>query len=80
MTAETTDPANLTATCSCGTELWAERAGEWTLAQRILKLTPTGLVAKCPECRADVPIPWLQLRPTALAAPPRRRMVMKLGP
>lgn len=73
----TPDPSTLQATCRCGTELWAERAGEWTLAQRIVKLTDVGIVALCPKCREEVPVPWLHVAPAEVPTPTRRRMVMR---
>ena len=50
----------------CGAELWKRRGGEYTLANRILKLgTDGGIVAKCPDCRTEVPVPFLTLEPPA---------------
>jgi hypothetical protein len=62
---EEADPATFRATCSgCGYKLWDRRKGEWTLVARVLRLTAAReLEAKCPECRADVPIGFLQIRP-----------------
>lgn len=55
-------PSELSCVCpNCGTRLWAIRRGEWTLQNRILKLGPTGFLAKCPDCSTDVPVPWLTL-------------------
>lgn len=57
--------------CECGAELWKRRGGDWTLANRVLKLVDGGLVAKCPECRRDVPVPFLTVAPEAVAEPAR---------
>ncbi len=65
-------PSELRCDCPCGAKLWKLRKGEWTLANRILKLGPdNALQAVCPECRTPVPIPWLTLSgPTAVAPTP----------
>lgn len=56
------DLAALSATCTrCGDRLWKQRRGDWTLAQRILKVVGGGIVAICPECGSDVPVPWLRV-------------------
>ena len=64
-------PDELRATCSCGHELWKRRRGELTLVNRILKLVEGKLVAKCPRCQEDVPVPWLRIE-----TPTKRRMVV----
>jgi hypothetical protein len=69
--------AHVDAQCGCGAQLWRRRSGEWTLQNRIIKLTPGGLVAKCPQCREDVPIPWLRIVPTEAPPSSRRRLVIK---
>lgn len=75
---EPVDPARISVVCPrCGTKLWAKRAGEWTLANRIIKLLDTGvLAARCPtkDCAEEVPLP-MQIQPTAVAveAPVVRR-------
>lgn len=63
-------PSSLSARCSgCGHELWKLRGGQWTLQQRILKIDDAGaVIARCPECAADVPVPFLQLAEQARAA------------
>ena len=71
-----TEPSTLSAACpKCGHELWSRRRGEWTLQNRILKLTAGGLAAKCPDCGADVPVPFLTIS-TPTGAP--RRLVVKV--
>lgn len=58
------DPATLSARCSCGTDLWAVRDGQWTLTSRVVRLTGEGqLEARCPDCRELVALPWLSLQP-----------------
>ena len=61
----------LSAPCPhCGSDLWARRAGEWTLKQRIVKVDDEGGVrAKC-DCGHEVSIPWL----TVSAPPPIERI------
>lgn len=60
---ENADPASHRAQCTCGYKLWDRRRGEWSLVARVLKLRDDGsFEAKCPECRADVPIGFLTLR------------------
>jgi hypothetical protein len=68
--------SELHAACpGCGHELWQERRGEWTLQNRILKMRKGGdLVAKCSECAAEVPVPFLAL--VEPARPRRRRLVV----
>jgi len=66
----------VTAACQCGYELWKQRRGEWTLANRVVKLRGDGMLyAKCPDCRRDVVVPWLRIE-----APPAvtRRLVVRL--
>lgn len=58
-------PSSLSCRCpSCGTQLWAQRKGQWTLANRILKYDGAQFLARCPDCASDVPVPFLLL-PTA---------------
>lgn len=66
----------------CGKELWKKRAGQWTLDNRIVKLSATGAFqAKCPDCREDVPVPFLMIDPTApRPATPGVRMVVRVVP
>jgi hypothetical protein len=68
------DPTALTCRCQrCGHNLWSERKGEWTLQNRILKLTPSGgIAARCPKCAADVSVAFLRL-----AEPRRPRMFVR---
>lgn len=57
------DPSSLSAQCVCGHELWDYRKGQWVLSTRVVKLNPNGSIeAKCPECRQDVPVLFLQIR------------------
>mgnify|MGYP001473536654 CR=1 FL=1 len=58
-------PGDLTCVCPrCRTELWAQRKGQWTLANRILKMGDDGvMLARCPECASDVPVPFLIIAP-----------------
>lgn len=71
-----TTAEQVTAECPCGHELWKRRAGEWTLANRVLKLREDGqLWAKCPKCRRDVVVPWLRIEPPP---PVSRRLVVRL--
>lgn len=57
------DPSSLSARCTCGTDLWAVRDGQWTLASRVVRLRANlALEARCPECRELVALPFLELR------------------
>lgn len=69
-------PDGLSARCAgCGSELWKQRRGEWTLRNRILKLASGGaLTAKCADCGGMVDVPFLRL--TEPAQRPRRRLVV----
>ena len=68
------DPSSLTLRCpKCGVDLWAKRAGEWTLRNAILKLDPEKgqrFLARCPESGCDglVEVPFL-----SLVEPPKER-------
>lgn len=66
----------------CGKDLWAVRHGEWTLANRVIKVVDGGLVAVCPTCPTEVPIPFLSLRaqpePIRKARPAGVRMVVRV--
>lgn len=79
----TPTPSSLSARCGCGHELWKQRGGQWTLQQRILKIDDQGRVlARCPECSADVPVPFLALTEPERTAEPsvprvRGRMVVR---
>ena len=46
----------------CNVELWALRKGQMTLRNKILKQDSEtgGILAKCPGCGDDVPVPFLQ--------------------
>jgi endogenous inhibitor of DNA gyrase (YacG/DUF329 family) len=70
------EPERCKADCpSCGEALWRQRQGEWTLANRIVRLTPDGdLAAKCPRCAEDVLLNFI-----VMAEPkrPRRRLVVR---
>lgn len=70
------DPEDLRAACpACGHQLWQRRQGEWTLSNRILKLRSIGdIVAKCPGCGGDVPVPFLRIQQPRR----RRRLVVSL--
>lgn len=73
---------------TCGYDLWAERGGEYTLANRTFKFDPTagGFTARCPECRGLVPVSFLaplEESPTPIPGPPstagvRMRMVVRV--
>lgn len=58
-----TDPGSLRCSCpDCGTDLWDRRAGEWTLANRIMKVGDDGAVsARCPKGCGDVAVPFMQV-------------------
>lgn len=73
-------PETCSAKCEkCGTNLWSRRRGEWTLANRIIKMTKGGsLAAKCPECGDLVGLPFLHLRPPESPKPTRRRLVIRV--
>lgn len=74
------DPKALEAGCPrCGCKLWQERAGDWTLKARILRYQGGVFVAKCPECRTDVQVPWLGVSsdPATHKTPPRRRVFVQ---
>lgn len=69
-----TTPEQVQAPCRCGKQLWKIRRGQYTLANRVLKLDDDGfLYAKCPDCAADVMVPWLQIK----AAPSSHRLVIR---
>jgi hypothetical protein len=75
------DPSAIECRCpQCGTELWAERGGVYTLKARILRYQGEAFVAVCPECRGEVAVPWLRVS-TDLAthrqAAPRRRLILR---
>jgi predicted RNA-binding Zn-ribbon protein involved in translation (DUF1610 family) len=57
---------------SCGADLWTRRKGEWTLANRILKLDEEGrqFVARCPECATNVPLDLARLASILETLPP----------
>lgn len=58
----------------CGAELWAMRKGQMTLRNRIVKQDEEtgGILAKCPECATDVPVPFLQVTGEPPDRPSRR--------
>mgnify|MGYP001558146654 CR=1 FL=1 len=72
-------PTDLSARCpGCGCELFRVRGGEWTLANKIVRVDADGKVsARCPTqgCGADVPVPFLAATspPEPVAAPPAAR-------
>lgn len=61
-----TDLGSLRCVCPrCGEQLWAERAGEWTLRAAMLKVDPDGRVkARCPAsgCSKIVDVTFLSLK------------------
>jgi predicted RNA-binding Zn-ribbon protein involved in translation (DUF1610 family) len=72
----TATPDELRADCpGCGEKLWRQRKGDWTLANRIIKLAKGCVVAKCPKCGDEVDVPFLQV-----ASPIRahRRLVVNV--
>ena len=80
----TPEPAALLLRCACGLTLWDYSEGEWILRNRVLILDAATmkLVARCPDCRKRVPVPFLahvQPLPAATPAPARRRVVGGVG-
>lgn len=75
------DPSALECRCpQCGTELWAERGGAYTLKCRILRFQGDAFVAVCPDCRGEVAVPWLMVNAdpkTHRGALPRRRLILR---
>ncbi len=67
------DPATLAADCSCGERLWKVREGQWTLLTRVLRfdIATSTFEARCPTCRALVPVPFLGLTAPPVAAAAR---------
>lgn len=83
----TPTPDEYSARCpnpQCRTELWARRAGEWTLRNRILKLVDGQLVALCDDCGTQVSVPWLTLsttpQPVRPGLPSRVRLKVRVPP
>ena len=76
------DPAAVEVKChTCDKSLWKKRRGEWTLANRIIKVGSDGrVVALCPGgCGADIEVPLLSsapLKEPAAATPKARRRVI----
>lgn len=62
----------------CGEELWKRRRGQLTLRNKIVKLGPDGLLAKCPECGEDVPVPFLKV--TGEQPPATKRRIVFRAP
>ena len=79
-TSMTTSPDKLRADCDkCGERLWRMRRGEWSLANRIVKLAKGGLVAKCPGCGNEVRVPFLQfVEPVELPVREGGRLVVHI--
>ncbi len=60
----TADPSSLSLDCPhCRRRLYKKRAEEWCAETRLLKLLGGRVYLKCDQCRADVPVPWLEVVP-----------------